>query len=76
MAVMACTLLQADQIMTELEERWEEVRRAYRGDLQCVDAMVRCQSASCLIASRHMHSALRTSMAALHGMPEGVCIGG
>ncbi|CAL5225404.1 g8215 [Coccomyxa viridis] len=32
----------ADQIMAELEVRWEEVKRAYGGDLQCVDAMAGC----------------------------------
>ena len=37
--------------MTELEERWEEVRKAYRGDLQCVDAMVSCQSMPAASAS-------------------------
>ncbi len=29
--------------MAELEGRWEEVKGAYGGDLQCVDAMVRLQ---------------------------------
>ena len=36
--------LQADQIVSELEERWEEVDSFYGGDLQCVDALVRLES--------------------------------
>ena len=39
--------VQADQIMEELEERWEEVRQSFGGDLQCIDAQVAHLTCSC-----------------------------
>ena len=46
--------------MAELEERWAEVKRAYGGDLQCVDTMVRLQPCQihvpCLNTSTHPYS--------------------
>ena len=39
--------VQADQIMEELEDRWEEVRQSFGGDLRCIDAQVAHLTRSC-----------------------------